>query len=71
MLSEEVQDLRRRVLAGQEVSPEEYAQVIESIRKLRSSARPGGGRKKTTKAAKATPQFDLDAFMKPVEGKMG
>jgi len=47
----ELADLRARVLRGEEIAPEEYAIVLDSIRRHR---REGAAKK----AAKAGPAFD-------------
>ena len=41
-------DLRSRVLAGEEVSSEEYRTVLETIRRARSAAPAARGRKAAT-----------------------
>jgi hypothetical protein len=53
----QLHDLRRRVLAGEEVSPEEYGQVIDSLREGRKNASAAGKKKG---GAKSNVQLPVD-----------
>ena len=67
--SEELFDLRKKVLDGEDVSAEEYSRVIEAARKSRtaSEAKPRGKKKEP---ANTTP-IDFDALAGEITGKSG
>lgn len=61
-----ITDLRRRVLAGEDVKPDEYRSVLDLIRQNRVSAAAASAAKPRKKSA---PVVDLDALFKtPSEG---
>ena len=60
-----LEDLRQKVLAGQEVTAEEYNQIISALRQNRRSAAPEKATKGGTTRAKLSPeqgQALLDGF---------
>ena len=64
---EQLQDLRRKVLKGEDISAEEYARVIDDLRVDRRA----GASKPKAKKGKAMPAVEVDLFAmvtKTVEG---
>lgn len=58
--SAELADLRRKVLNHEDVSPEQYRVVIESIR---ASRKAEAARAKTTKASSTKPKINVDKLL--------
>ncbi len=54
-----LQDLRRKVLAGEEVSAEEYARIVDSLRTDRSA---GASKPKKANKKEAEPIIHEDLF---------
>ena len=61
----DLQDLRKQVLRGERLAPEDYHQVVEDIRQNRRSA----AQSKAAKEKKVANPEDL--FATPVEGANG
>lgn len=62
--AERLNDLRQRVLAGEDVSMDEYREIIQSLRAKRSGDITDAAVKKATKAkAEAKPAVDLDTLL--------
>jgi len=62
--SERLNDLRQKVLAGEEVSLDEYKEIIQSLRSKRTGDLVDSAAKKATKAkAEKTPPVDLDTLL--------
>lgn len=66
---DQLNDLRRRVLAGEDVSKEEYAALIQSLRQRRSGDVAASAEKKATAAKKtstkeAKPAVELPDLLK-------
>lgn len=62
--SERLNDLRQRVLAGEDVSLDEYREIIQSLRAKRSGDITDAAVKKATKAkTEAKPAVDLDTLL--------
>ena len=57
------QDLRGRVLRGEEMSPEEYKTVIDGLREHRKSAATTRGKNKSGGSGEPTPQIDLEGWL--------
>ena len=60
----QLQDLRTKVLNGEEVSADEYSRVIEGLRKGRRKGASSGKKKKET-----LPPRDLGELFGPIKGK--
>lgn len=62
--AERLNDLRQRVLAGEDVSTDEYKEIIQSLRSKRTGDITASAEKKATKAKaeKAAP-VDLDTLL--------
>lgn len=64
--SERLNDLRQRVLAGEDVSLDEYREIIQSLRAKRTGDITDAAAKKATKASTAkgkAPPVDLDSLL--------
>jgi hypothetical protein len=59
---ERLNDLRQKVLAGEDVTIEEYTEIIQSLRAKRSGDLVISAEKKAVAKAKAQP-IDLDALL--------
>lgn len=59
--SERLNDLRQKVLAGEDVSIEEYTEIIQSLRAKRNGDLVQSAEKKAKAKAKADP-IDLDTL---------
>ena len=70
--NEELHDLRSRVLAGENVSAEEYAQVVDACRKSRMASEHKAKTKRASKKALVddTP-IDFGALGAAIKGKSG
>ena len=62
---EQINDLRKRVLAGEDVSPDEYREIIQAYRAQRLGAVTASAPKTTAPAAsaKSAAPIDLNALM--------
>lgn len=60
--AERLNDLRQRVLAGEDVTTEEYTEIIQSLRRKRTGDLEVSATKKAEAKAKAQP-VDLDALL--------
>ena len=60
--AERLNDLRQRVLAGEDVTIEEYTEIIQSLRAKRNGDLVASAEKKAATKAKAAP-IDLDALL--------
>ena len=62
--AERLNDLRQRVLAGEDVSLEEYREIIHSLRAKRTGDLVDSAAKKAAKAKdSAKPTVDLDTLL--------
>lgn len=62
--AERLNDLRQRVLAGEDVSVDEYREIIQSLRNKRMGDLQESSAKKTAKAKDtAKPAVDLDTLL--------
>ncbi len=62
--AERLNDLRQRVLAGEDVSLEEYREIIQSLRAKRTGDLVDSAAKKAAKAKdSAKPPVDLDTLL--------
>lgn len=56
-------DLRKKVLDGEEVSPEEYSRVIESLRSSRTASEPKSTKNRASKGKTPAKEVDLGALL--------
>jgi hypothetical protein len=61
--SERLNDLRQRVLAGEDVSLDEYREIIQSLRAKRKGDITDAAVKKASKAKETAPAVDLDTLL--------
>jgi len=64
--SERLNDLRQKVLAGEDVSLDEYKEIIQSLRSKRMGDLVDSAAKKATKASATktkSPPVDLDSLL--------
>lgn len=62
--TEALNDLRRRVLAGEDVSVEEYAALIQSLRARRAGDVAAFAEKKSSKKKSSSPAVELPDILK-------
>lgn len=62
--TEALNDLRRRVLAGEDVPVEEYAALIQSLRARRAGDVAASAEKKSSKKKSSSPAVELPDILK-------
>jgi hypothetical protein len=65
----ELNDLRQRVLRGEEVPPEELRAALDALRAGRRSAAIAGATKAAQTATAAAPSIDIDAILAKIIAK--
>lgn len=65
----DLNDLRQRVLRGEEVSAEELRAALDALRSGRRSAAIAGATKAAKTAESAAPAIDIDAIMAKILAK--